>query len=196
MLVAIVFLPIFFIPGVEGKLLSSLGAAYLVSLVASLIVSLTVTPVLCSFLLAKGKTREHGKDTRVATWLKAKLTPLIIWTIHHVKIATIGIGVMLILAAGLYVAAGKEGIPPFNEGSATVLVLTPVGTDVNTSNAYASRVEEALGKIPGVVRVSHITGRAGVDAHESGANRSEMQVIFKPGLETERKRLLLKFKPC
>ncbi len=188
-LVAVVFLPIFFIPGVEGRLLSSLGAAYLISLVASLLVSLSVTPTLCSFFLAKGRDTNHDDETRLVRFIKRKITPAIYWSIGNVKILMATVGGALAIAILLYVMAGKEGIPPFNEGSANVLVLMPVGTDVNTSNLYASKVENAIMAIEGVRRVSHITGRAGVDAHESGANRSEMQVIFEPGLEEERQRL-------
>ncbi len=188
-LVAVVFLPIFFIPGVEGKLLSSLGAAYLISLVASLFVSLSVTPVLCSLLLVKGSSKSHEEETKFVKFIKRKLTPAISWTIRHVKVAVFAIVIAVAASGWMYVKAGKEGIPPFNEGSATVLALMPVGTDVYTSNAYTSTVETALKQIKGVRSVSHITGRAGVDAHESGANRSEIQVVFEPGLEKERTRL-------
>lgn len=189
-LVAVVFIPIFFIPGVEGKLLSSLGAAYLISLVTSLVVSLSVTPVLCSLLLAKGGGNNHEEETRIVQFIKRKITPAIYWSVYNVKKLGAGVGVALLIATLLYVTAGKEGLPPFNEGSANIVVLMPVGTDVNTSNLYASKVENVIGSIKGVRRVSHITGRAGVDAHESGANRSEMQVIFEPGFEKERERLL------
>lgn len=189
-LVAVVFLPVFFIPGVEGRLLSSLGGAYLIALVASLLVSLSVTPVLCSLLLPNAQGKSHEKETRLVRALKRRLAPPIAWTVRHVKTALALTAVALIASVALYVKAGKEGIPPFNEGSATVLVLLPAGTDLNTSNAYASKVEDALRKIADVRRVGHITGRAGVDAHESGTNRSEMQVIFEPGLEKERARLL------
>ena len=189
LLVAVAFMPIFFIPGVEGKLLASLGAAYLVSLIASLLISLSVTPVMCSFLLAKGSNKSHEGETKFVQLIKKKFTPLIRYCVNHLNIVAIVIVAAIIASATLYVKAGKEGIPPFNEGSATVLVLAPVGTDVYTSNAYASKVGEALLKIKSVRSVSHITGRAGRDAHESGANRSEMQVVFQPGLEKHRKAL-------
>lgn len=187
-LVGIVFLPIFFIPGVEGRLLSPLGLAYLVSLTASLVVSLTLTPALCSILLSKAKLGRDG-DTRVVQWIKAKITPGIMWSIHHSKEMMIGTALSLVLAIGLYVFAGKEGIPPFNEGAVTLGVVMPVGTDLTTSNQFASQVEAAIQKIEGVRRVSHSTGRAGADPHDSGANTSEIQVAFEPGLEHERKRL-------
>jgi CzcA family heavy metal efflux pump len=189
-LVAVVFLPIFFIPGVEGRLLSSLGSAYLISLIASLMVSLSITPVLSSYLLAKGSSNGHEEETRLVKAIKRKIGPIILWSIHNVKIVLMGAVATMLIAGVLYFIAGKEGIPPFNEGSATVLVLAPVGTDVQTSNSYASKVGEALLKIKNVQSVSHITGRAGRDAHESGSNRSEMQVVFKPGLKKHRQVLL------
>lgn len=190
-LVVVVFLPIFFIPGVEGRLLASLGFAYLISLVASLVVSLSVTPVLCSLFLAKGQGQSHEQETKLVLWIKARMNPMIRFCITHVKAAIIIIVIAVGLSAVMYVKAGKEGIPPFNEGSATVLVLLPAGTDIYTSNAYASRVEQALMKIDGVTSVSHISGRAGVDAHQSGSNRSEMQVLFKPEMETKREELFM-----
>lgn len=188
-LVAVVFLPIFFIPGVEGKLLSALGAAYLVSLVASLLVSLSVTPVLSSLLLAKGPSKSHEEETRFVRFIKKNITPAILWSINHAKLMLVGTTVTLIIAGGLYFKAGKEGIPPFNEGSATISVVMPVGTDLNTSNTFASKVEDALKSVEGVRRVSHITGRAGADPHDSGANSSEIQVVFEPGLEAEAEHL-------
>lgn len=189
-LVAVVFLPIFFIPGVEGRLLSSLGAAYLVSLVASLVVSLSVTPVLSSYLLAKGSSKGHEEETRVVKAIKRKISPMILWSIQNVKILLVGTSVAILIAGVLYVMAGKEGIPPFNEGSVTMMLVLPAGTDLNTSNAFASKVEDALRKVKGVLRVAHTTGRAGMDAHDSGANSSEFQIVFEPGLEKETKKLI------
>ena len=188
-LVAVVFIPIFFIPGVEGRLLASLGAAYLISLIASLAVSLSVTPVLSSYLLAKGSSKGHEEETRLVKAIKRKIAPMILWSIHNVKIVLFGTIATLVLAGAMYVMAGKEGIPPFNEGSATISVILPVGTDLNTSNTFASKVEDALHGVEGVRRVSHITGRAGADPHDSGANTSEIQVVFEPGLEGESEKL-------
>ncbi len=187
--VAIVFLPMFFIPGVEGKLLAPLGLAYLVSLVASMVVSLTLTPALCAILLTKPNTKSHEEETRFVCWLKRKMTPPIRWSIANPKPLMAAVALTIVAAAGLYAVAGKEGVPPFNEGSVTISAVMPVGTDVETSNAYASKVEEAIRKVPGVRRASHSTGRAGADAHDSGANSSEIQVAFEPGLEKERERL-------
>jgi CzcA family heavy metal efflux pump len=184
-LVVIVFLPVFFIPGVEGRLLASLGGAYLVALMASLVVSLTVTPVLCGLLLSPKHLEGHEGDTSFVKFVKKGMTTPIMWGVAHIRTLSIVTAVGVVLTVGLYYVAGKEGIPPFNEGSATISVVLPVGTDLGTSNAFASRVEKEIGKIDGVVSVGHITGRAGADPHDSGANTSEVQVKFKQGLEGE-----------
>ncbi len=189
LLVVIVFLPVFFIPGVEGRLLTSLGAAYLVALLASLVVALTITPVLCAILLRPKDLEGHEKDTRFVTILKEKISAPIMWGIENVRPLLILTVVGIVATGAMYYIAGKEGIPPFNEGSATVSVVLPVGTDLGTSNAFASRVEKEIAKIEGVVRVGHITGRAGADPHDSGANSSEIQVTFAQGLEGESEQL-------
>lgn len=188
LLVAIVFLPVFFLPGVEGRLLGSLGTAYLVSLFASLLVSLTVTPVLASYLLIHASGPAH-RDTRFVAFIKLRLRPLISWSIHHVKTVSGVAFCLLVAGAGLYFIAGKSGIPPFNESSATVVVNLPIGTDLLSSTAYASAVGREIQNIRGVKSVALITGRAGQDAHEWGSNQSEMQVVFESGMEKERTRL-------
>lgn len=189
-LVAIVFLPIFFIPGVEGKLLAPLGAAYLVSLLASLAVSLTLTPALCTYLLGRAKkSGKHESETRFVGWIKRRMAPGIMWSIANPKVMMTGVAATLVIAGGMYALAGKEGIPPFNEGAVTIGVVLPVGTDLETSNTFASSVEEAVSNIEGIQRVSHSTGRAGADPHDSGANTSEIQVAFEPEVE-DRERVL------
>lgn len=189
LLVGVVFLPIFFLPGVEGRLLAPLGAAYLISLIASLAVSLTVTPALCSYLLSAGVLKKEHGETRFAVYLKDLIGRGVRVSIAHPKTILAIALVAISTSVGLYLLAGKEGIPPFNEGSATAIVELPVGASLPVSNAYATRVEEAIRSVPGVSRVSHITGRAGTDAHESGSNFSEMQIIFEPGMENQRERL-------
>ncbi len=188
-LVAIAFIPLFLIPGVEGKLLAPLGTAYIVSLVASMIVSLTVTPVLCSYFLGRsGKLEKHG-DTRFVAFVKKSILSPLQWSIDHPKTIGFSILISLVLSGALYVSSGKEGIPPFNEGSATIMVILPVGTNLETTNSFVTNVERELMKINGVLRVSHTTGRSAADAHGGGSNSSEMQVVFRPGLEEQRKEL-------
>ncbi|MDO8490157.1 MAG: efflux RND transporter permease subunit [bacterium] len=188
-LVGIAFTPLFLIPGVEGRLLAPLGVAYVVSLFASMIVSLTITPVMCSYLLGRGQKLKHEGDTKIITIIKKAVTPWISWSIDHPKHLMIGVAATLAVSAALYGFAGKEGIPPFNEGSATIMTVLPVGTNLETTNAYVTTIENEIRGIKGVLRVSHTTGRSTTDAHGGGSNSSEMQVVFKPGLEDERKRL-------
>ncbi len=187
-IVAIVFLPIFFIPGVEGRLLAPLGLAYIVSLVASLLVSITVTPALCTLLLGK-TSKKHQGDTSSVRWIKKVLTPGIRWSIRNPKIMISGLIIGLLVGTGLYLTSANEGIPPFNEDAMTINVLLPVGTALDSSNAFASAVEQKLLKIPEIQRVSHTTGRAGADPHDSGANASEIQIAFKPNNGKERTEL-------
>jgi CzcA family heavy metal efflux pump len=190
LLVVAVFIPIFFMPGVEGRLLVSLGAAYLVSLVASMAVSLTVTPVLSALLLNYKSLEGHEKETRIVMSIKKIMTPWIGWCIGHTKLLVIGVGFALVMTGGLYAFAGKEGIPPFNEGSAVVMLFLPSGTALSATNAYVTKLEAALLEINGVRQVSNIAGRAPSDPHGGSANASEIQIAFKDGyFERDRERL-------
>lgn len=190
LLVSVVFLPIFFVPGLDGRLLGSLGAAYLVSLLASMVVSLTVTPVLSALLLNDRSLEGHEKETRIVVWIKKTITPWITWCISHVKLLAGVVAMLLFLTGGLYVFAGKEGIPPFNEGSAVVMLFLPAGTALPATNDYVSKLETAILQIPGVRQVSNIAGRAPSDPHGGSANASEIQIAFKPGyFERDRARL-------
>ena len=189
LLVASVFLPIFFVPNIEGRLLTSLGAAYLVSLIASMMVSLTVTPVLSSFLLNDKALVGYEKDTRLVQYIKLKITPGIYWCIAHIKIVSGTIFVAVLITAGLYGFSGKEGIPSFNEGSAAVMFYLPPGTALTTTNAYVSKIGDELMKIKGVRQISNSSGRAPSDPHAAGANASEMQIAFAPGFENDKERL-------
>jgi len=184
-IVAIVFLPIFFIPGVEGKLLAPLGLAYIISLIASLLVSLTVTPALCILLLGRDTTKHRG-DTKVVKWLKTALTPGINWSINNPKIIIGGLIVSLVIGGILYATSANEGIPNFNEDAMTINVTLPVGTALEASNEFAASIEQKLMTLPEVQRVSHTTGRAGADPHDSGANTSEIQLAFKPDSKKSR----------
>ncbi len=188
-LVAVVFLPIFFVPGLEGRLIASIGAAYLVSLLASMLVSLTVTPVL-SALLLRGKTlKGHEEETRLVRTIKEWMSPRIYWCIARVKFVGTLTLIALALTVGMYVFAGKEGIPTFNEGSATVMAFTPVGTDLATTNTYVAKVAKAIEAVPGVAKVSNMTGRAAADPHDGGSNASEMQILIKPEYIPDRVRV-------
>ena len=177
-LVLLVFTPVFFLPGVEGKLLSSLAIAYMVSLVASLIVSLTLTPALAALFLHK---EDEEKPSRVSILLELWIDRTLERLFKYANLIGITLIGMVILSGVLYSFAGKEGIPNFNEDSLTISVVLPNGTGLETTSLYAQNVGDAIKALPFIARVSHITGRAGADAHDSGSNTSEIQVVLQPG---------------
>ncbi len=190
LLVTVVFLPVFFVPGIEGRLLGSLAVAYLVSLVASMAVSLTVTPVLAMLLLKESALIGHDKETRIVLSIKAKITPWIAWCIANVKSLSLGVLVALVATMMTYGFTGKEGIPQFNEGSAVVMIFLPPGTALSATNQYVTKLEKALLQVPGIMQVSSIAGRAPADPHGGSVNTSELQIAFKPGyFESDRDRL-------
>jgi CzcA family heavy metal efflux pump len=188
-LVAVVFLPIFFMPGIEGRLLVALGSAYLVSLFASMLVSLTVTPVLAALLLNDKSLAGHEKETKVVFKIKERITPWIHWCISHVKIISTVTVAALVLVGGMYYFAGKIGIPPFNEGSMVAMVFLPPGTALSTTNEYVAKLEQALLEVKGVKQVSNIAGRAPADPHGGSANSSELQIALKPEAEGDREQI-------
>ena len=189
-LVAIVFIPIFFMPGIEGRLLGALGTAYLVSLAASMIVSLTITPVLSALLLNGKALAKHSKETKIVRKIKERITPWIYWCINNVKIVA-GITIFAILITiGSYFFAGKEGLPPFNEGSMVVMLFLPPGTALSTTNEFVIKLEKSLLQVDGIRQASNIAGRAPADPHGGNTNSSEVQIALKPGFEGQRDRIM------
>lgn len=189
MIVVVVFLPIFFMPGIEGRLLGSLGAAYLVSIVASMIVALTIIPVLSSLLLNDKSLKKHEKETKIVQKIKERMTLWIYWCINNIKIVG-GVAIMaLLISFGTYFFVGKAGIPPFNEESMTVMLYLPPGTALSTTNEYVIKLEKALLQVKGVRQVSNIAGRAAVDPHGGSPNSSEIQIALKPGFAGQRDRI-------
>ena len=177
-LVAIVFVPLLLIPGIEGKLLAPLGIAYIVSLIASLIVSVTISPLMMRYGFKKSDDDNHSHESTVAKSIRLKVEQVVVKSIKYPKYV-LGLTVLsIIVSIGLYIYAGKEGIPPFNEGSFTVNLLTPYGTDVATTKNVSEKVTAELKKIDGVMRVGSTVGRAGSDPHDSGSNQSEIAVVY------------------
>ena len=148
-----------------------------------MIVSLTVTPVLSALLLNDKSLSGHEEETKIVQRIKTKIIPWVYWCITNVKkIGKITL-VALFLTVGLYFFAGKEGIPPFNEGSMVAMVFLPPGTALSTTNEYMTRFEKALLKVDGIRQVSNIAGRAPSDPHGGSANSSEVQIAIKSGLK-------------
>ncbi|MBI3182634.1 MAG: efflux RND transporter permease subunit [Myxococcales bacterium] len=174
-IVVLVFLPLFALSGIEGRLFVPLGVAYIVSVLASLLVSITVTPVLCSLLLGKAKLLERG-DGPLVRWLKKWDERLLRVSLRHSK-AVIGIAAMLVLSALLTVPLmGREFLPEFNEGTVTVNVLAPPGTSLSESNRLGTLAERLLQKVPEVVSTGRRAGRAEADEHAEGVHYTEIDV--------------------
>lgn len=176
LIIALVFTPIFFLSGVEGRLLKPLGEAYLVALLASLVVAVTVTPALCSLLLPNSKAVQRGAEPRLVHWLKEHYGRLLGPALNHPwRVAIPALGLFL-LAIGSTPFMGRSFLPEFNEGSLTLTTTTLPGTALPESQKLANLVDEALLRHPEVVNVGRRTGRAELDEHSLGVEASEIEV--------------------
>ncbi len=179
LIIVLVFLPIFFLPGLEGRLLRPLGLAFIAALSASLVVALTVTPVLALLLLGRSRALD-AREPWLLRAFHAAYAPTLEWCLGHRRtvIATV---VLLVVAAALLVPGlGRSFLPPFNEGSLTVSVVSPPGIPLAESDRLGGQVEEALLSFPEVTSTSRRTGRAEKDEHVQGVNASEMEVVLAP----------------
>lgn len=184
-IVVLVFLPLFYMQGMEGKIFAPLGIAYITSIIASLFVSLTVTPALCSYLL-KGKKEHNEKDSWLVRILKRQDTKLLHWGLARPK-AIIGAAIIVIIASVSIVPYfGTEFLPPFNEGSFTINLSTPAGTSLEESNKIGTMAEDLMLQVPEVEFVSRRTGRAELDEHVEPVSNSEIEVELKENAERTR----------
>lgn len=175
-IVVLVFLPLFSMGGLEGRLFVPLGIAYVVSILASLLVSLTVTPVLCAYLLPKSKATAHDEDGPLVRWLKQRDIALLNKTLDRPRLV-LGVCGSLVAAAAVSVGfMGREFLPPFNEGTVTAFVATPPGTSLTESNRLGTIAEQQLLKVPEIKVTSRRTGRAEQDEHAEGVYNSEIDV--------------------
>lgn len=180
-IVILVFIPLFALGGIEGRLFSPLGVAYIISLTASLFISLTVTPVLCSYLLSNAKVIEHKEDGRFVRYLKELDRKMILRTIDRPKEVLIACSIALVLALLLLPFMGRNFLPPFNEGTATIGVAAAPGIALKSSDELGQKIEEAMLSIPEVKSTIRRTGRAELDEHAEGVHWSEIDVDFKEG---------------
>ena len=176
LIIVLVFLPLFFLHGVEGRLLEPLGVAYVVSLGASLVVALTITPVLCSLLLPTSRAVTATEEPRLIRALRGAYEPLLERAMRAwpalVALSTVGV----IIAGVAASKAGRAFLPEFNEGALTISVVTFPGTSLEQSNRLGHRVETILLQHPEVSATSRRTGRAELDEHAQGINASEIDV--------------------
>ena len=176
MIVVVVVVPLFSLSGLEGRMFAPLGIAYLTTLICSLVVSLTVTPVLASFLLADAKFMNDERDSlvvRMLKWLDRKLLRLTLRHAWPILVATI---LAAVFSNWMVWHMGSEFLPPFNEGTLTINVQTEPGTSLEESNRIARRAEAMILEVPEVLSVSRRTGRAELDEHAEGVNSSEIDV--------------------
>lgn len=176
LVILLVFLPLFFLTGVEGRLLRPLGIAYVVSLSASLLVALTITPALCYYLLPGTKAIQDHEDSALLRALKRGYRPLLERILPHWKAVSVASLVALVLAVLGLSRSGQAFLPEFNEGTLTVSAVTLPGTSLETSDALGREIEMIMLAHPEVVSTARRTGRAEQDEHAQGVNASEIDV--------------------
>ncbi len=188
-IVVLVFIPLFYMQGIEGKIFAPLGIAYITSIIASLLVSLTLTPALCSYLLGgQKKHTKEGKDSVLVRWLKKNDTRFLQYGLKNPK-PVIGTAVLLVVASlSMIPFFGTEFLPPFNEGSFTINLSAPAGTSLEESNKIGTMAEKLMMKVPEVAYVSRRTGRAELDEHVEPVSNSEIEVELKKDIGRSQKR--------
>ncbi|MFM9943985.1 MAG: efflux RND transporter permease subunit [Bacteroidia bacterium] len=216
-IVVLVFLPLFYLQGIEGKIFAPLGIAYITSILASLVVSLSVTPALCSYLLGNEKANrsilirekikgffgkkskplsknikvEHEEhDTRFVRWLKAKDTKILHWSLNHTKLILFTALLLIVGSLSMVPFFGTEFLPAFNEGSFTINLSTPAGTSIEESNKIGTMAEKLMMRVPEVEYVSRRTGRAELDEHVEPVSNSEIEVELKQNNKRSRNEIL------
>jgi len=172
------FTPLFFLSGMEGRMLVPLGIAFIVALFASTIIALTVTPVLCSYLLANNKKDKGEKESVFVVRLKAIYEKSLHWALAKQKIVLGITGLLLISAIAISFTFGRNFLPPFNEGSFTVTVNTLPGISLEESDKVGAMAEQAILSVPEIQTVGRKTGRAELDEHSFGVNTSEIEAPF------------------
>lgn len=176
LIIIVSFVPLFFLTGMEGRLLVPLGIAFITALCASTAVALTLTPVMCSYMLDSGNT--YRREPVVAQWLVARYSAMLRWALTHRRIVVASAGALLIVAAVVFMSLGRSFLPPFNEGSLTVNVSTMPGISLEESDRIGARVERLLLQIPEIQTVGRKTGRAELDEHALGVSDTEIEAPF------------------
>ena len=179
-IIAMVFVPLLFLEGLEGRFFRPLGISYIVATLASLVVALTVTPMLCRLLLGRVAPGTHT-DGLLARRLKARYRPIVQWAMHRSRTVLAASLLATVASLGLLSTFGSSFLPEFNEGTFTVFVMAPPGTSLEESNRVANGIERQLVAIDGVRAVVRRTGRAERDEHAEPVSNSEIEVTLLPG---------------
>ena len=181
LIIIVSFVPLFFLSGMEGRMLVPLGIAFIVALAASTVVALTVTPVLCSYLLGKENIKKHNNensDSAVARKMKQWYGSALTFVLGHKKGVLGGTIGLFVVALGCFFTLGRSFLPPFNEGSFTINISSLPGISLEESDKMGHRAEELLLSIPEIQTVARKTGRAELDEHALGVNVSEIEAPF------------------
>jgi HME family heavy-metal exporter len=177
-IVVLVFVPLFALPGIEGRLFSPLGIAYIVSILASMGVSMTVTPVMCSYLLPRMKRLDHG-DSPLVVRLKRWDTKLLAWSFPRARLLISAAVVAVAAAAATVPFFPRAFLPAFNEGSLVLGMVFNPGTSLAEANRMGALAEKLISEVPGVTQVGRRTGRAELDEHAEGVHSAEIDVDLK-----------------
>ena len=180
------FLPLFFLSGMEGRMLKPLGITFIISLMASTLVALTVTPVLSTFLLGSQNSDKTGKEPALVRWLKKYYEKALNWSVGHKKSIIFGVGALLAAAVVMFFTLGGSFLPAFNEGSFTISISTVPGISLEESDRMGRTAEKLLLSIPEIKTVGRKTGRAELDEHAFGVNSSEFECPFELGRKTRK----------
>lgn len=175
------FLPLFFLSGMEGRMLKPLGITFIISLCTSTLVALTVTPTLSSLLLGGKNMGKTDAEPALVRWLKKGYKAALSWSLNHKAVILGSVGALLIAAVIVFFTLGRSFLPAFNEGSFTIAVSTLPGISIEESDKMGRRVEELLLSIPEIKTVGRKTGRAELDEHAFGVNSSEFECPFELG---------------
>ncbi|WP_424859213.1 MULTISPECIES: efflux RND transporter permease subunit [unclassified Tepidimonas] len=178
LIVVLVFVPLFALPGIEGRLFAPLGIAYIVSILASMLVSMTVTPALSAYLLPKMKRLEHG-DSPLVAWLKRRDERLLVWSFPRARLLIGAAAVAALIAAASVPFFPRSFLPAFNEGSLVLSLLLNPGTSLQEANRIGAVAEKLIAEVPEVVQVGRRTGRAELDEHAEGVHSAEIDVDLK-----------------
>ena len=177
LIIIVSFAPLFFLSGMEGRMLIPLGIAFVTALLASTLVALTLTPVLCSYMLGKSKG-EMPKEAFVAVWLKKYYHTALLWVLDHTRPVIISAAVLFVIALAVFLTLGSSFLPKFNEGSFTINISSLPGISLEESDSIGARAERLLLQVPEIKTVARKTGRAELDEHALGVNVSEIEAPF------------------
>lgn len=178
LIIIVSFVPLFFLSGMEGRMLVPLGVSFIIALIASTIVALTLTPVLCSYLLGKEQKNGIPKEAFVAVYLKKIYGRALNWSLNHNRWVIGGTFGLFVVSFALFFTLGRSFLPPFNEGSFTINVSSLPGISLDESDKIGRHAEKLLMTVPEIQTVARKTGRAELDEHALGVNVSEIEAPF------------------